>query len=95
MECRGDKIMDHWPNHGLPLEVLCKSFAEFSDLTHSVEPLPLDCTSAFAMVDTASEVVLALQAPWVLLYSYFAFRLCIQKLSCSVGHMWSLNSAKS
>ena len=65
MENCGGKLLDHQPadQHGIPLEVLCKAFAEFSDHLHSVEPLPSDCTAASAMVDTALQVVRAMQAP--------------------------------
>ena len=79
MENCGGKLLDHQPahQHGIPLEVLCKAFAEFTDHLHSVEPLPLDCIAASAMVDTTSQVVRAMQAPkpsniiWMIPFSLF------------------------
>ena len=65
MEGCGGHMLDHRPieYRGVPLEVLCKAFAECSDLMHTVEPMPADCKAAGAMAQVTSQVVPRLQAP--------------------------------
>ncbi|CAL5227230.1 g10154 [Coccomyxa viridis] len=58
MDGCGGHMLDHRPieYRGVPLEVLCKAFAECSDLMHTVEPMPADCKAAGAMAQVTSQV---------------------------------------
>ena len=59
MEARGGQLLDHRPHqqHGPPLQILSKAFAECSDLMRSVVPRPTDCKAASMMVEVASQVL--------------------------------------